>query len=297
MSGWTRILVAMTAGLAVVCSAAVATAGPNDPRLSGFLSFERQEVEDSRVWGHADPDEEAFRQFSRDLGQVFAPRVLAPAETLGQAGFAVQMMTSFSNIPRDEDYWSRGLEGGRPESLLFSSHLQVRKGLPFSFEVAGNLSNLASSQMFAMGADLRWALHEGYAYFPDIGVRGSVNTVTGAPELNLVNASWDLALSKSFGVGGVMALTPYAGYQQLHTFASSRVLNSQPQDPRPPQTLSRDGQPNLVFAPEAVFEQQHEYGNRFFLGTRLKVWILAFTVEALFSDPVDQFTFSAGVDF
>ena len=297
MSRLTCRMVAITAGLAVLLSASIAMAGPNDPRLSGYLEFNRLEVEDSRVWGHADPDEEAFRQFGRDMGQVFAPRVLAPAETLGQAGFAVQMMTSFSSIPNNEDYWSRGLEGGTPESVLFTSHLQVRKGLPFSLEVAGNLANLASSQMFAMGADLRWALHEGYAYFPDISVRGSANTITGAPELNLVNASWDLSLSKSFGVAGVMAVTPYAGYQQLHTFASSRVLNSQPQDPRPPQTLARDGRPNLVFAPEAVFEQQHEYGNRFFVGSRMKVWFLSFTLEALFASPVNQFTFAGGVDF
>ena len=289
-----------TAGAAIVATSllvsSVAMALPNDLTLSRLGEFQHVEHEDCiNTCGFVEPDEAAFRNLTRDVGQVFAPRLIAPSETLGQAGFAVKLMTSFSTIPNEEDYWRRGVEGTNPDPVLFTSHLQVRKGLPFSFEVAGNLSYLFASEMFAMGADLRWALNEGFDWFPDVAVRGSVNTVVGAPELNMVNAGWDLSMSKAFGLGGVVSLTPYAGYQQLYTIASTRVLNAYPQDPRPPQFSTSN--PQVRFAPEFVFSQYTSQANRFFVGTRLNTWILSFTLEAVFGDPVNQYTFAGGFDF
>ncbi len=288
----------LVVAVAMVLGISSAWAGPHDLQLSRFLDFEEDEVaDDDRVWGSAAGNDQLFDDFVRQFGQVMAPRPGAPAETLGQAGFGVKISTSLSDIPAGEEQWTTAAEGRNPAAMLFTSQLQVRKGLPFSFEVGGNLTHLGASQIFAMGADLRWALHEGYAYFPDIAARGSVNTVVGAPELNMVNASWDISMSKSFGVAGVMNLTPYLGYQQLYTIASTRVLNAYPQDPRPPQTLSRDGQRDLHFAPEYVFGQRTHQINRFFGGLRLNTWILSFTLEALIGEEINQFSLITGVEF
>lgn len=295
---------ALVAAAMLVAPSAWATDGPeqlrpNDVDLTGFLDFEHEEEamqDDDRVWGHAVRDDEGFRKFARDLGQVFAPRLVAPSETLGQAGFAVKGKGSLSHIPRDESYWKDGLSGGKPNPVLTTIHLHVRKGLPFSFEIGGNLSHLFNSNLYGMGADIRWALHEGYQYFPDIAVRGGVNTLTGAPQLNLINFAWDISISKSTGLGGVVELTGYGGYQQLHTWASSRVVSAYPQDPRPPQTLEDNGT-EVNFSPEAVFDAERQFANRYFLGARLNTWILSFTAEAILADPVNQFTLSLGADF
>ena len=290
-----------TVGLtvALTLSASVASAGPNDLRLNRFGEFrEIQDPDCTQICGEVVRDTEAFEAFTSEFGQVMAPRLIAPSETLGQAGFAMKLMTSFSQIPHQEDHWQRGLEGRSPNPVLFSTHLQVRKGLPFSFEVVGNLGHLYGSEIFTMGADLRWALNEGFDWFPDVAVRGTVNTVVGAPELNLVNTGWDLSASKSVGIAGVMALTPYIGYQQLYTIASTRVLNAYPQDPRPPQ-FSRTNT-NVRFAPEFVFGQTTTMANRLFLGTRLNVWIMSFTLEGVLGlgdANVNQYTFAGGFDF
>ncbi len=294
----TRVMGAITiAALVLLSTSAAWASSPNDPRLTNFLSFDDYEVDDQgRVWGTVEQDVEGFDEFSKHLGQMIAPRIIAPSETLGQAGFAVKTMGSLSYIPDDSAL--RDGMAGQPSSMVFSSHLQVRKGLPFSFEVAGNISHVDSSDLFVMGADVRWALHEGYAYFPDIAARVSGNTLTGAPELVLFNVAWDLSMSKSFGLGGVMAITPYVGYQQLHTFSSSRKLNAYPQDPRPPQNLTTE---NLSFAPEAVFSHRRDnyrqMSHRMFLGARLNVWIVSLTLEGIYANPVRQFTLAAGVDF
>ena len=296
---WRAIMCVCACG-ALTAWSGQAYAGRNDVVLSRFAEFDPKEFDRpgapcEAACGAVKPDVAAFRSLTTDLGEVFAPRIANPAETLGQAGFAVGLMTSFSFIPSDQEYWRRAVEDNNPSSSLFTGHLQLRKGLPFSFELAGNMSYLFDSEMFTMGADLKWSLNEGFYYLPDVAVRGSVNTVMGAPELNLVTAGWDVSVSKAFGLGGVTSITPYAGYQSLYIIASSRLLNAYPQDPRPPQFDERD--PSRQFSPEFVFEQYTTDLNRVFFGTRLNVWILSFTLEGVIGSNVNQFTFSGGVDF
>lgn len=292
----TRIIAAMVVSLAgVAATGSVAEARDNDIVLSRLATFDPQPcgTDGQSICGTASPDQESFNQLMSDLGEVFAPRFANPAETLGEAGFAVAAMMSFSFIPEEQAYWQSALEGPDSSPTFFTGHVQVRKGLPFSFEVAGNMSYLGNSEMFAVGGDLKWALHEGFFYMPDVAVRGSVNTVLGAEALSLINAGWDVSISKDFGIAGMFSLAPFAGYQNLTIISSSRLINSFPQDPRPPQT-STSGE---VFAPEFVFAQNNQNVNRFFLGTRLNVWILSFVLEGVIGNNVNQLTFSGGVDF
>lgn len=313
MPKFRRVLAFVVLGVGMLASAP-ALGGPNDFDLSGFSTFEPSPDPDNNnsitacddICGYAQPNEQKFQDFAADVGQVFAPRMAAPAETLGEAGFAMNLMTSFSFIPNDQQYWQDVVEDGDPPGTLLTAHLQVRKGLPFSFEFAGDMMYLAGSEMFNLGTQLKWALNEGFYYFPDIAVRGTVNTLMGNEDLNLLNAGWDVSVSKAFDLGGVMSLAPYVGYQQLHVFASSRLLNAYPQDPRPPQfddskqvdpNASPDNDFDTTFAPEYVFSQYHTAVNRFFIGTRLNVWIMSITLEGVLAETVNQFTVSAGVDF
>lgn len=277
-----------------------ALAADNDVVLSRFATFDPKEFDTAakpcvEACGVVKPDVASFNGLVTDLGEVFAPRFANPAETLGEAGFAVGLMTSFSFIPNDQSYWQTAVEDRAPEGSLFTGHLQVRKGLPFSFEVAGNMGYLFNSEMFTVGADLKWSLNEGFYYLPDVAVRGSVNTLLGGEELNLITAGGDVSISKDFGLGGVMSIAPYMGYQNLYIIGSSRLINAYPQDPRPPQ-YDPDN-PNQQFSPEFVFEQYTTNVNRFFLGARLNVWILSFVLEGVLGNNVNQFTFSGGVDF
>lgn len=303
MTGTTRVMGVVAAALMVLLSGSAAWASqPLDTQLTNFLDFQVDEVDDQgRVWGSIPADqklEAEFDEFSRHFGQLIAPRVIAPSQTLGQAGFAVKTIGTISVIPNDSAL--RDGVSGDLSSALFTGHVQVRKGLPFSVEVSGNLGYLPdSTEMFMMGADVRWAIHEGLGDFvPDAAVRMSANTVTGAPELVLFNVAGDFSLSWSFGIGGVMNLTPYGGLQQLHTFSSTRKLNAYPQDPRPPVTRPDDG---LQFAPEAVFSHRRDnyrqMTHRLFLGARLNVWIVSLTMEGVFSNPIHQFSIAGGVDF
>ena len=293
----------------VLLSMAIATpahAGQNDLVLSRFATFERgSNCPDTNICGTARPNDKLFQDLVRDFGQVMAPPVSTPAETLGQAGFSIHLVPSMSIIPSDNPHWRRAAKGntvrdgevragGNPGSVLFNPHLVARKGLPFSFEVAGTLGHIAGSEMTTAGAQLKWALNEGFHMFPDVAVRGAVNTLVGSRDLRMLTASWDFSISKSFPIRGVMSITPYGGYQQLHTIGWSRLLNVRPQDPRPPQRGEDD---TVGFNPEFVFEPYNDAVNRGFLGSRFNVWIMSFSLEAVFGETVTQLNLSAGMDF
>lgn len=295
-----QTLTGLSICLLIISWVAPAWAGDNDVVLSRFATFDPKEFESPnkpcpQACGVVKPNRQLFEGLVTDLGEVFAPRFANPAETLGEAGFAVGLMTSWSFIPNNEEHWQVGVEDRDPSSTLFTGHLQLRKGLPFSFEIAGNMSYLFDSEMFTVGADLKWSLNEGLYYFPDVAVRGTVNTVLGAEELNLITAGWDVSISKDFGISGVMSIAPYIGYQNLYIIGSSRLINAYPQDPRPPQFDPDD--PDRQFSPEFVFEQYQTDIHRVFLGARLNVWILSFVLEGILGNNVNQLTFSGGVDF
>lgn len=289
---------ALTALASIMLLSPLAQARDNDLVLSRFATFEPRPctTDAQELCGTVQPDAESFRSLALDLGEVFAPRMGQPAKTLGEAGFAFNVMGSVSFIPSEQDYWKLGVEDGDPPPSLFTAHLQARKGLPFSFELVGNMSYLTNSEMFALGGDVKWALHEGFFYMPDVAVRGSVNTVLGSEYLNLVTAGWDVSISKEFGIGGVLSLAPFAGYQNLYVISSSRLINAYPQDPRPPQTTG-SGANKDSFSPEFVFGQTTSNMNRFMLGTRLNVWIMSFVLEGTLGNNVNQLSFSGGVDF
>jgi len=301
------VLVAVWTGLVV--APPTADAADNDIILSRYATFDStdsQKTNCDKPCGSVARNDagevqgtDKFKSLVGDFSQVIAPPFLAPAETLGEAGFAVGLVPSVAFIPSDEQHWQQGVEDRNPSSAVFVPNLLIRKGLPFSFEVAGSMSHVSGSDMFTVGSHIKWALNEGFYLFPDVAVRGTVNTLVGSKDLQMITAGWDVSVSKAFPIAGVMSVTPYAGYQQLHGWGWSRLLNVRPQDPRAPQednTDSGDGYSN-EFNPEFVFSTHHETMNRFFLGGRLNIWRTSIVLEGIIGESVQQMSASLGLDF
>jgi len=295
-----KLVHASVASMLLMLASFPAFAADNDLVLSRFATFDPKGGGDcTNACGVVEPNTQEFESLVGDMGQIIAPRIANPAETLGEAGFAVNMMTSFTTIDDSQQYWNDAVEDGDAEPVFFTGHLQVRKGLPFSFEVSGDMGYIFNSEMFTLGSAVKWALNEGFYYFPDLAIRGTVNTLMGSRDLQLTTAGGDMSLSKSFGIAGITELIPYVGYQMLFIFGSSRLLNAYPQDPRPPQFESNpppDG-PDTTFSPEFVFDTYSTQVNRLFFGARLRVWILNIVAEGAFGNQIFQTTLSAGVDF
>ncbi|MEC9398039.1 MAG: hypothetical protein VX475_10490, partial [Myxococcota bacterium] len=124
---------AMAALASVMLTSSLAQARDNDLVLSRFSTFEPEPCQSNpeEICGQVVPDSVSFNNLVLDLGEVFAPRIGNPAETLGQAGFAFSAMGSVSFIPNTNEYWQLVVEDGDPPPAMFTGHVQVRKGLPF----------------------------------------------------------------------------------------------------------------------------------------------------------------------
>jgi hypothetical protein len=202
------------------------------------------------------PDNVAWRNLMSELGFAVAPTAFHPARTTGVGGFALTLEAAFTKINADQfstatdgtrrQYWHDGTQGAvdpnshqasivnnSPDSILQVYSLKARKGLPYGFEVTGSLGYLANTSLWVMGADIRWALLEGFrtgalGYFPDVSIGSGVRTVSGSSEFYLTTVGIDAEISKPITLADSAVLTPYIGYQRLIIFADSTIVNATP---------------------------------------------------------------------
>ena len=187
-------------------------------------------------------DDRAWRSVMTQLAGSMLPPILVPAGTRGVRGIYVGFETSFTGIDNGEEYWHRAVEGdgGDPDprrsrfvdSVLAWGRFNVRKGLPFGFELGTNLSYLANTSYFALGLEIRWALFEGFrvdaGWIPDVAVRAAVQTLIGDGEFNLTVPSLDFVLSEPFVVANSVEIIPSIYGQVAWVFADSELVDLSP---------------------------------------------------------------------
>jgi hypothetical protein len=202
------------------------------------------------------PDNVAFRNLISDLGFAIAPNGFHPAHTTGYGGFALTFETSLSKVNADASslasdgtmtkYWQQGTRGAidpatksypptnkNPDSILGVYSLKARKGLPFGFELMGQLGWVGSTSLWVLGADLRWSPFEGFrtgplGVVPDIAVGGGVRTLTGTSKFSLTVVGVDAQISKPIPIANQTTITPYVGYQRLYIFGDASVMDATP---------------------------------------------------------------------
>jgi hypothetical protein len=252
-----RKVVFAFASLVTVCAAArSAGAAPMDvvpDRLSlSPPGTNCQDVTASASYQPCLPNNVSWSNLMSELGFAIAPTAFHPARTTGFGGFALSVEASFAHINANAtdsthtQYWHVGTQGSvnpstnafssvnqDPDSILQIYMLKARKGLPFGLEIAGALGYIANTSLWVGGADVRWALLEGFrtgilGYLPDIAVGGGVRTVGGASSFFLTTVGIDGQISKPFTLIDSAVLTPYLGVQRLIIFADSTVVNLTP---------------------------------------------------------------------
>ncbi len=226
-------------------------------------------------------DNQQFRSMVSELGVVLAPRLLAPADTLGFGGFQFSVNVGYTGISNDEPYW-RVLEGSKNPSsptgvhgasLMQTTGIFMRKGMWFplpSFEVGAGVVHLSDSHLWAAQGYAKFALQEGYhdLPLPSVAARGAASRVMGSQDLDLTIASFDLSASKHLGIAGTMAIEPYLGWNLLIIIPRSEVVD------KTPQTFG-DPAMNFVFKDQADITR-----NKIFGGVKLQYYVFAFTMEA-----------------
>jgi hypothetical protein len=278
--------------LATTLITSSAVAGSNDITLQRFGEV----VQDPELGLFVRQDDKGFNNLTRDLALVLTPRGGVSAETLGQAGFAFQVDQGFSTVDAGEDYWLKADVDRDPAGTLTTTQLHVRKGLPFGFEIGANLNALWQSQLFLIGGELRWSLHEDFFRgMPDLTVRGFGGTMVGSPQLNLSVGGFDAVVSHPIGVASVMNITPYAGYSMTVAASASRLLDATPSDPSPPVTDTSD--PSNSNKPEFVFGPTTQILHQGLVGIRFQFAVVDVGFQAAVGGAVQTYTLSLALDF
>ncbi len=229
-------------------------------------------------------DNVMFRSMVSELGVVLAPRLLAPADTLGFGGFQFSADVGFTSITNDAAYW-RVLESSNQPTGTDVSHgngtmrtvgMFVRKGfwLPLpSFEIGAGAVHLTGSRLWTAQGYAKFALHEGYHDYPlpSLAVRAGVSRMMGASDLDLTIASVDVSISKTIGVGGSVAFEPFAGWDFLIIVPRSEVIDKTP-------NIGDDPSMNFVFK-----DQDDIMRNKIFFGTKIQYYVFEVTLEASFA--------------
>lgn len=173
------------AAAALFAAIAPAYAGDNIDNLIGFSQAD-------------------FELFSEDLGSALSYKPLTPAESTGTLGFDIGVEMTATKLAHPELY-DRATGGDAPNTLPVPK-LHVHKGLPFGIDIGASYSQVPSSNVKQLGAEIRYALVQGGVAIPAVGLRASYTKLTGVDQLDFNTAGLDVSVSKGFAF-----VTPYAG--------------------------------------------------------------------------------------
>ncbi len=239
---------------------------------------QRYELDLSTFGGAGGTDEAGFQSLVGDLALAMHPKFAGPGSTVGGLGIDIAYGIALVDIDETKDYWNDAV--GEPGGALQVSHLHVRKGLPYSFELGGVVSHLHESDIWGVGLELKWAFIEGNHQAPDFGFRTHINTVLGDRDLVLLTSGGDLMLSWTFGIGGLVQTTPYAGYELTYVHAKSHVLGAFAEGALQPSTF--------------ILPTQDFLRHRAVVGLRVVAGIADFGFEAGLGE-LQSYTFKVGL--
>ncbi len=199
-------------------------------------------------------DNDAYRRVMTQFAASMLPPLLTPGGTGGVRGIYVGFESWITGIDNGAEYWHRAVEGDGVggdtsrsrfvDPVLAWGRINVRKGLPFGLELGTSIGYLYNTSYWTLGAEIRWSIFEGFRGFPDVSVRGAVQTLIGDGEFNVTVPSVDLTISEPFVVGNAVEIAPWVSGQVAFPFVDSELVDLTPQesaftgcnpDPRTPQ--------------------------------------------------------------
>lgn len=299
-SPWPRAAVALLLALACLVPASASAQGMN-------VALSRLRLPNGT--GGCDgadfcPDNEAWTSLATQLAGALIPPLVQPAHTRGPRSFYLGVETMLTGIESNQEYWQRGTEGDAGsidrnravDSVLAWTRISMRKPLPFGFELGMSGGYVVDTDYFTLGAELRWALLEGWTgrdwLVPDFAVRAAVQTLIGDAQFNMTIVALDATLSNSFIIGDAFELSPYVAGQVNFTFADTELVDLTPTvdawgtcQPEPPDpsigaALACTGDAS-DFNNNAVFRSLRTIRPRMVFGAQARYEIV--TVNAAFS--------------
>ena len=208
--------------LVAPCLAFACLAVPQVAHAAGLdLHFER--FIDPNADSHTPVENASYKSLMRDVGMAMGPRMAGPAASGGSLGIEASYEISGVGTNSTADYWSKAATN--PESILTTQQVRIRKGLPYSLQVGGVVTSMSNSSLTAIGIELGVSITDGYKNIPDILFRPSIHTVLGNSQIDMFVVGADLAVSKSFGIAGILSLQPWVAYSPVFTHVNTHLVS------------------------------------------------------------------------
>ncbi|MGH8373401.1 MAG: hypothetical protein ACRETO_11820 [Gammaproteobacteria bacterium] len=154
--------------------------------------------------------QQEFSDLSQDMGAVLSYKPLQGAAPEGITGFDISVNGGWTKVAHTSA-WNVATSNNDITGVPFAD-VRISKGLPFGIDIGGEYSTVPGSNIKLYGVEGRYAILEGGAAEPAIGIRAAFTHVTGVDNLNFNTKSLGVSISKGFG-----PLTPYAGIGEVWT--------------------------------------------------------------------------------
>jgi hypothetical protein len=161
--------------------------------------------------GIFNPDQEAFRGVSEELGAAFSYKTLNPTEPLGLMGFNIGVIGSYTSVDNEEAFEELI---GEPIGDLATVGVGATKGLPLGFDIGAFYTGDPDSNVRLYGGELRYAFVRGNVALPAFGARLAGTKLDGIDRFSFETLSVDVSASKGFAF-----VTPYVGVGQVFVFS------------------------------------------------------------------------------
>ena len=148
--------------------------------------------------------QDQFITLAENLSAATHYRSVKAPEPLGIIGFDLGL--EISSTETDSSLFDLASSGSFDGSEIIIPRVHAHKGLPFGIDIGASLASVPEVDATILGAEISYALIEGGAVSPAVGVRASYSQLQGVDEFDLNSAAIELGISK-----GVLFLTPYAG--------------------------------------------------------------------------------------
>ncbi|QBZ82016.1 hypothetical protein GHNINEIG_00040 [Hydrogenovibrio crunogenus] len=157
-----------------------------------------------------------FKEFAKDLTGALSVKTLEPAEPLGVSGFDIGISYNLSQFKYD--HMDRVSNNGKSSLDTFTIH--AVKGLPFGVDFGINYTKSPGSNIETWGGKLSYALIEGGALYPAIGISGNYAQTSGIDALKFNSFGAEVGVSKGFA-----NFTPYAAVGMVNGETQPEELN------------------------------------------------------------------------
>lgn len=145
-------------------------------------------------------DLDAFHEAFSFAAYPFAGHGASP---LGVLGFEIYASVGIDQEFEDEPFAPAVIDGSLPGDLLALARVGVRKGLPGGFDLGASYARALDSDLEFGTIDFQWALIDGGALTPALGLRGTYTQTLSGDRYDLTTYGVEALASKGFTVVGI----------------------------------------------------------------------------------------------